>query len=89
MSKKVKCNDCMHERGTGFDAWCGIGLKHNLSEFHTCEAFYSSEKYEDNINNKFTDFEFKNGVILLWKGDIGHKFTKQEFLKFLNSHIGK
>ena len=92
MNKKVKCTDCMHERGIGFDAWCNLGLKHHLNDLHTCEAFYSSEKYDDNINNTFTDFEFKNGVITLWKRhpignkDIGYKFTKQEFLTFLNSN---
>lgn len=67
MPQKVKCCDCAHECGIGFDAWCGLGFKHNFNIPHICAAFYNNEEYKDRKNNKITDFEFKDNIIILWK----------------------
>ena len=83
----VYCSDCMYERGIGFDAWCDLGLKHSLNETLQCNSFIKRQ-LNKRYNDKYTDIEVNEpGKIILWKGNNGQRFTRSEFLKFLNENI--
>ena len=76
------CNDCMHQSGIGFDAWCEFGIKkHRIDEKPIfCDA-YKSNKHKSKV---YTKIEIKDREIILWKENMGQKFTYNEFLRFLN-----
>ena len=78
----VNCNTCMHQCGIGFDAWCEFGIKkHNIDRKSIlCDAYKSNKHKSD----KYTKIEIKDNEIILWKGNMGQKFTYNEFLRFLN-----
>ena len=80
----VRCNNCKHEMGSGFDAWCECGIKkHNIDNPIYCDAFV---KWDYNNGNEYKEIEIVGGnQLILWKHDnTGQKFTHTEFIKFLN-----
>ena len=89
MIEKVKCFECANEKGIGFDAWCDIRPKnHNISQKIVCDCFTPFKSKKINNENKYTDIEINEaGIIILWKGNKGEKFTGSEFLDFLNEKV--
>ena len=84
----VRCNSCKHERGSGLDAWCGLGIKkHNIDNSIYCDAFV---KWDYDNSNEYKEIEIVGGnQLILWKYDnSGQKFTHTEFIKFLNEKYG-
>ena len=84
----VRCKYCKNERGTGFDAWCGVGIKkHSRTEQIYCDAFV---EWNPDKSNEYTDIEINNNgnQIILWKGDnTGQRFDRMEFIRFLNEKL--
>lgn len=87
--EKVRCFHCANERGIGFDAWCDVRPKnHNISQETVCDCFTSIKSKKNNNENKYTDIEVNEaGMIILWNGSKGEKFTFSEFLDFLNEKV--
>lgn len=80
----VRCSNCKHQRGLGFDAWCDFGIKkHNINKAIYCDAF---TKWDYNNSNEYKELEIVGGnQLILWKhDDTGQRFTHTEFIKFLN-----
>lgn len=84
----VRCRDCSHESGLGYDAWCDAGIKkHNINEPIYCDAF---SKWNYDKSNEYTDIEINNNgnQIILWKGDnTGQRFDRMGFIRFLNEKL--
>lgn len=86
----VRCKNCKHESGIGFDAWCALGLsRHDISNAIYCDSF---KRWDYDNSNEYKEIEIVDGnQLILWKHDnSGQKFTHAEFIKFLNEkcHCG-
>lgn len=80
----VRCKNCKHESGLGFDAWCALGLsRHDIGNPIYCDAFV---KWDYDNSNEYKEIEIVgDNQLILWKyNNSGQKFTHAEFIKFLN-----
>lgn len=52
----VRCKNCKHESGIGFDAWCSLGLKrHDINNAIYCDAFKKWDYDNSNEYKKIVD----------------------------------